>query len=371
MTVENDQRLQSRSFDAQVWVRDGVSSARLIWLQWLATLPALLWGCYTTGRQLFAAQINTNMPPLSGWRSALLGVQPADDTHSVWSCWWYGALYLLPMLGLVTMTALVWVHLSAHWRGRKVTTDFWLYALWLTLLCVPTLPLPWVFTASVFMLGVREYLVVDGRYRVQPVAAGYLLLLVMLQGFASDSGGTGLITAARVQGYAAIEDHYSLWQSWLGLLPAPSAGAVSLVLLFGGICLLLLGITQRQRLVTALLGFVVIVPVCTWLASEKLLPETPIQSVSWYWQLSLGNMVFSLFFLASDPACASSTRAGAWCSGLIIGITAALLRLFSPVAEYSWLIAVVLGSGLAPWLDGIVVRLASQREIFKRGLAHG
>lgn len=357
---------QGVTSDVQVCVRDGVSSARLVWLQWLFTLPALLWGCYVVGQQLFATQMENNLLLPSGWRLRLLCAQPVEGGHSLWACWWYGALYLLPIWALITATAISWTRLFARLRGRDTQPDFWLYALWLTLLCAPTLPLHWVFVASVLMLLARECSTLDRRYRVQPVAAGYLLLLIVMRLLApADTGG--LLSAASVHGYAAIEDHYSLWQAWLGLLPAASPSAASLVLLIGGICLLLMGITQRPRIIAALLGFVVAISVCACLATAKWLPQTPIQSLPWFWQLSLGNTVFAVFFLAADPACAASTRTGAWCSGLMMGVSAALLQLYSPFIEDSWLIAIVSGSSLGPWLDSIVVRVAIHRcQLSKR-----
>ena len=90
-------------------------------------------------------------------------------------------------------------------------------------------------------------------------------------------------------------------------------------------------------------------------------------ALGWQWHLVLGSFAFGAVFLATDPASAASTNAGRWAQGLVVGALVVMIRLANPAHPDGVLLAILMGSILAPLLDQVVVRL----NVRQRARGHG
>jgi Na+-transporting NADH:ubiquinone oxidoreductase subunit B len=346
-----------------VWVRDAISVQRIVWLQYLCVLPALLWACYAVGRQSLRVMAANEIAPADGWRQWVIGSVSTYDHTSAWDSWCYGALYVLPLFTVVSAVAWVWEQVFARWRRRALHPEYALLALLLVLLCPAALPLPWAALGVVLMMLVREVSGGAGNYRVQPVAAGFLLLVAGLfwRGGVSVLPFEGsvyvtLLEVAQTEGFAEIDQYFSWWDAWWGM-PARIGGAASLLLAIGGSVVLACGIRPWRLAAGALCGLMgAVIALDGWLGGRA------IASLPWYWHLNLGNTALAVFFLVADPTTAPATHAGHWIVGIAIGITAALLRLFTAMGEESFLIAIVLGNSLTVVVDGLSIRRAIRQR---------
>lgn len=346
-----------------VWVRDAVSVQRLTALQYFCALPALLWACYAVGRQSLRVMAVNEIAPADGWRQWLIGSVSKYDYASIWDSWCYGALYVLPLYVVITIAAWLWENIFARWRRRASHPEFALLALLLVLLCPAALPLPWAILGVALMMLVREISGGGGRYGIQPVAAGFLLLIAGLfwRGGVSVLPFEGsvyvtLLEVAQTEGFAEIDQYFSWWDAWWGM-PARIGGAASLLIAIGGAVLLACGIRPWRLVVGALVGLMGVV-----IGLDTSLGARAIASLPWYWHLSLGNTALAVFFLAADPTTAPTTRCGHWIVGIAVGVTAALLRLFTALGEESFLIAIIVGNVMTLAVDWLSVRHAIRQR---------
>ena len=76
-------------------VRDGVDLKRIMITVWLAAFPAMFYGMYNLGFQATDA-----MPAgqaVESWRGWLIELLGGYDASSIWDCFWYGAVFFLPI----------------------------------------------------------------------------------------------------------------------------------------------------------------------------------------------------------------------------------------------------------------------------------
>lgn len=355
----------------RVWVRDAAGVPRLIALQLICLLPALLWTCYAVGRQSLRVMAASEIAPANGGRLWLIGALSRYDAASVWDAWCYGAFHILPLAAVVLATAGLGEYLLARQRQRVPHPEMLLHGLLLTLLLPAGLSLGWAVVAGLLLLGARELGGGAGRYRVQPVAAGGLALfaLLLLRPAASvlpleGSTYVTLLQVALTEGYAGIAPYFSGWDGFWGLTPARIGGAAPAFVFTALILLCGAGLRSWRPATATLLalGGAAIV--------RTLLPiDAPVATLPWHWHLTLGNTAV-LLLLASDPVTAPVGRVGQWCVGIAIGLCALLLRELTPLVEEAVPLAIVFGNLLVPVFDRISVRRAiRQRQTRLRAAA--
>lgn len=169
-----------------------------------------------------------------------------------------------------------------------------------------------------------------------------------------------------------IAPHTSIMSSWHAALDASavdgfdfsiqslqsgSLGVMSPVMvLLGGVFLLLTGIASYRVIIAAIAGAVL----------ASLLLDAPAGSHAalgaWYGHLLVGNFLFVLVFLASDPACQPLTRQGRWIAGFAFGGLTVLLRVLDPAHPEGSLMALLLVSLCIPVVDAMVVRFSVWRR---------
>ena len=103
-------------------VRDGVDLKRIMITVWLATFPAMLYGMYNLGWQ--ANQVMPAGQGVEGWHGWLIGLLGGYDASSIWDCFWYGAVFFLPIYITTFVVGIAWEILFAVKRGHEVNEGF-------------------------------------------------------------------------------------------------------------------------------------------------------------------------------------------------------------------------------------------------------
>ena len=75
----------------------------------------------------------------------------------------------------------------------------------------------------------------------------------------------------------------------------------------------------------------------------------------WFWHLVLGSFAFGVVFVATDPGSSASTNTARWIQGLIAGGLVVMIRVVNPSHPDGVVIALLLGSVLAPLIDYAVI----------------
>ena len=79
-------------------VRDGVDLKRIMITVWMAAFPAMFYGMYNLGFQ--ANEVLPAGQGVDSWHGYLIELLAGYDASSIWDCFWYGAVFFLPIKSL-------------------------------------------------------------------------------------------------------------------------------------------------------------------------------------------------------------------------------------------------------------------------------
>src|SRR5690606_29716885 len=121
-------------------VRDGIDLKRVMITVWLAAFPAMFYGMYNLGFQANTA-LAAGGAELEGWRAMLIAALAGNDPGSVWDCFWYGAVFFLPIYLVTFVVGGFWEVLFATIRGHEINEGFFVTSILFALICPPAIPL--------------------------------------------------------------------------------------------------------------------------------------------------------------------------------------------------------------------------------------
>jgi len=312
----------------------------------LATIPAVLAGTWNLGYQVLLKSPETVTTSLPVFESN-------PSSPSVLSCLLTGLIYYLPILAVSVSVAGLWSVLFAKYRHRPLDPA-WFLCGWLYSLLVPA-------SASLFHvgLGISFGVVVGlhifggtGKYLVNPALLGALFLHLSYPEFVNnplpspvvESGSSwSLLVTTGTQGESLV--NYFLGVE-IGL-----PGSTSVIASMAGCAMLIyLGTISWRIVAGAVIGLLSMsLFISIWIDSMA-------SQIPWYWHLVLGNFVFAIVFLATDPSACPLTRPARWIFGLLIGALTILIRTLDPSAPEATLTAVLLACLATPLMDYFVVR---------------
>lgn len=347
-------------------VRDAVSVRRFFAVYLVALAPLILFGLYNTGLQIHLALATEAGEPLETWQTALmqtlgLGLDPGSFTDSLV----HGALYFLPLLIALYLTARVIELLFAVIRRMDLPPGTIIYALLFALILPPTAP---IWQASLAMgfgiLVAKEIFGGTGRNVVHPVLLAWAFLYVSYPAALSGesvwvpvSGDVPmLIDIVDEQGMAGLED-VDWMSAFIGLSPGP-LGVSSALFCFIGVGALLLARLISWRIV---IGFVIGSFLATLLFQGES-ADNAMFGVPFHWHMVLGGWAFGLAFIVTDPVTATHTRAGRLLYGLIAGAFVIVVRVLNPVQLDGTAIALLFMSLFAPLIDHFVIEANIKRR---------
>ena len=348
-------------------VRDGVDLKRIMITVWFAAFPAMFYGMYNLG-----FQANSVMPPgqgVEGWHGFLIELVGAYDANSLWDCFWYGAVFFIPIYAVTFLVGIAWEILFAIRRGHEVNEGFFVTSILFALTCPPDIPLWQVALGISFGVVIgKEVFGGTGKNFLNPALTGraflYFAYPAQLSGDAvwtAVDGYTGATALSLVasEGMAAVEQQWTWMQSFIGSIPGSIGETSTLAIFIGGILLLITRIASWRIMAGVMIGMVGLSTLFNMVGSDNNLAF----AMPWYWHLVTGGFAFGMVFMATDPVSASMTDTGKWYFGILIGVMTVLIRVVNPAFPEGIMLAILFANIFAPLIDHFVIQANIKRRL--------
>ncbi len=332
-----------------VHVRDAIDMKRTMIMVVLALVPALLFGIWNAGYQHFLV----TGQEVGFWEQVL-----------------HGALKVVPIIVVSYGTGLALEFAFAQMRGHEVNEGFLVSGMLIPLILPVDIPLWMVVVATAFAVVIgKEVFGGTGMNIWNPalLARAFLFFaypadmsgdlvwisgLSAMEGLDATTGATAL--AAAVQGNI---DHFSLWDSFLGIIPGSIGETSTLAILIGAVMLIYTGVGSWKVMVSVFAGGYFMGLIFNLVGLNSLMQVDALH------HLTLGGFAFGAVFMATDPVSASRTEAGKWIYGFLIGVFAILIRVFNPAFPEGMMLAILLMNTFAPLIDHFVVDAHIKRRL--------
>ncbi len=350
-------------------VRDGIDLKRVMITVWLAAFPAMFYGMYNLGYQANMAMTATGLTEVGGWHGALIDMLAGHDVNSIWDCFWYGAVFFVPIYMVTFIVGGFWEVLFATVRDHEINEGFFVTSILYALICPPDLPL-WMVAMGIsfgVVIG-KEIFGGTGKNFLNPALTGRAFVFfaypaamsgdsvwVAVDGF---TGATALSVVAS-DGLAALQSQMTWMDAFVGRLPG-SVGEVSALAIFmGGALLLYTRIASWRIILGVMIGMVGLSTLFNTIGSAT----NPMFAMPWHWHLVLGGFAFGMIFMATDPVSASMTNTGKIWFGVLIGVMVVLIRVVNPAFPEGMMLAILFANLFAPLIDHFVVEANVKRRL--------
>lgn len=339
-------------------IRDCLDLKRVMIVVVVALMPALLFGMYNTGLQHFRA----------------MGVADA----SVWTCFWFGFLKVLPIIIVSYVVGLGIEFISAQIRGHEVNEGFLVSGMLIPMVMPVDIPLWMVAVATAFAVIIgKEVFGGTGMNVFNPallarafIFFGYTPYIsgekVWVAGLTNGtgvvdgySGATPLTDAASAVLTKAdqVQWTYGAPIDWfLGTIPGCIGETSTLAILIGAVILLWTGIASWRIMLSVFAGGYL-----TGLLFN-LIGANAYMDIPAYYHLIIGGFAFGAVFMATDPVTASQTNTGKFIYGFLIGFLAVMIRVLNPGYPEGMMLAILFMNAVAPLIDYYVVQANIRRR---------
>lgn len=339
-------------------IRDCLDLKRVMIVVVIALMPALLFGMYNTGLQHFRA----------------MGVADA----SVWTCFWFGFLKVLPIIIVSYVVGLGIEFISAQIRGHEVNEGFLVSGMLIPMIMPVDIPLWMVAVATAFAVIIgKEVFGGTGMNVFNPallarafIFFGYTPYIsgekVWVAGLSNGagvvdgfSGATPLTDAASAVLTKADQvqwTHGAPIDWFLGTIPGCIGETSTLAILIGAVILLWTGIASWRIMLSVFAGGYL-----TGLLFN-LIGANAYMDIPAYYHLIIGGFAFGAVFMATDPVTASQTNTGKFIYGFLIGFLAVMIRVLNPGYPEGMMLAILFMNAVAPLIDYYVVQANIRRR---------
>lgn len=362
-------------------VRDSIDLKRLMILVWLSVFPAMFWGMYNVGNQAMPVLLDMYsgaelQQVIAGdWHyrlAELIGVSFTQDAGWV-SKMLFGAVYFLPIYGVIFIVGGFWEVLFAMIRGHEINEGFFITSILLALIVPPTLPLWQAALAITFGVVVaKEIFGGTGRNFLNPALAGRAFLFfaypAQISGDTVWTAADGFSGATPLSQWAVGGEHQlvntmtnqptSWMDAFIGNVPGSIGEVSTLMILIGGAVILFARIASLRIVAGVMVGMIAMSAVFNMIGSDT----NPLFAMPWYWHLVLGGFAFGMIFMATDPVSASFTDKGKWAYGILIGVMCVLIRVANPAYPEGMMLAILFANLFAPLFDYLVVQANIKRR---------
>ncbi len=348
-------------------VRDGVDLKRIMITVWMATFPAMFYGMYNLG-----FQANEVMPAGQGvesWHGYLIELLGGYDAGNLWHCFWFGAVFFLPIYIVTFLVGISWEILFAIRRGHEVNEGFFVTSVLFALTCPPDIPLWQVALGISFGVVIgKEIFGGTGKNFLNPALTGraflYFAYPAQLSGDAvwtAVDGYTGATALSVVAsgGMEALREQWSWMQAFVGSVPGSIGETSTLAILIGGAVLLITRVGSWRIMAGVMIGMMALSTLFNLIGSDDNLAF----AMPWYWHLVTGGFAFGMVFMATDPVSASMTNTGKWYFGILIGVMTVLIRVVNPAFPEGIMLAILFANIFAPLIDHFVVQSNIKRRL--------
>ncbi|QFU76141.1 NADH:ubiquinone reductase (Na(+)-transporting) subunit B [Halioglobus maricola] len=348
-------------------VRDGIDLKRMMITVWFAAFPAMFYGMYNLGFQ--ATGVMEAGMAVEGWRGWLIELLGGYDASSLWHCFWYGAVFFLPIYAVTFVVGGFWEVLFAMKRGHEVNEGFFVTSILFALICPPDIPLWQVALGISFGVVIgKEVFGGTGKNFLNPALTGraflYFAYPAQMSGDAvwvAVDGYTAAtpLSVVAADGMAALQQQMTWMEAFIGGIPGSIGETSTLAVAIGGLILLLSRIASWRIVTGVMLGMVAMASLFNMIGSDS----NPAFAMPWYWHLVTGGFAFGMFFMATDPVSAAMTNSGKWAFGILIGLMTVLIRVVNPAFPEGIMLAILFANLFAPLMDNFVIQANIKRRL--------
>ena len=324
-------------------IRDAVDMKRSIIMVIIALVPALLFGMWNIGNQTYNAD-------------------PANFNFqfSVFSCFWFGFLRMLPMIAVSYIVGLAIEFAFAQYRHHEVNEGFLATGLLIPMIVPVTTPLWQLALAVAFAVIIgKEVFGGSGMNFLNPalVARAFLFFAypTHMSGdkvwVAADLWGSDAIAGATPMGElaAGMSPSASALDMLLGTIPGSTCETSVIAIALGALLLLFTGIASWRIMLSVFLGGGLMGLLFNAIGYNEYM------QLPFYYHFLMGGFAFGAVFMATDPVTAAQTNTGKWIYGLLIGAFAVLLRVCNPAYPEGMMLSILFMNCMAPLIDHCVV----------------
>jgi Na+-transporting NADH:ubiquinone oxidoreductase subunit B len=348
-------------------VRDGVDLKRIMITVWLAAFPAMFYGMYNLGFQ--ATDAMAAGARVEDWHGFLIELLGGYDGTNLWHCFWYGAVYFVPIYVTTFLVGIAWELLFAIKRGHEVNEGFFVTSILFALICPPDIPLWQVALGISFGVVIgKEVFGGTGKNFLNPALTGRAFLYfaypaqmsgdsvwVAVDGFTSATP----LSVVQADGMAALQSSLTWSDAFLGGMPGSIGETSTLAIFVGGALLLATRIASWRIVAGVMLGMIALSSLFNIVGSES----NYAFAMPWYWHLVTGGFAFGMIFMATDPVSAAMTDTGKWAYGILIGLMTVLIRVVNPAFPEGIMLAILFANLFAPLMDHFVVQANIKRRL--------
>ena len=359
-------------------VRDGVDLKRIMITVWLAVFPAMLYGMYNVGYQATSAMANLGLTSTGDWHAFWIELFASYNPASVWDCFWYGAVYYVPIYAVVFIVGGFWEVLFATVRKHEINEGFFVTSILFSLIVPPDIPLWQAALGITFGVVVaKELFGGTGKNFLNPALAGraflYFAYAPQMTGDAAWTavdGFSGATTLGQLasQGLPAVSMATGQELTWLDAFIGREQGSIgetsTLAILFGATLLLVTKIASWRVMLGVFLGMVAFSTFLNVIGSDT----NQLFALPWYWHFVLGGFAFGMVFMATDPVSSAMTNSGKWIYGAMIGFMAVMIRVMNPAYPEGMMLAILFANLFAPLIDNMVVSANIKRRVARNGV---
>ena len=359
-------------------VRDGVDLKRIMITVWLAVFPAMLYGMYNVGYQATSAMANLGLTSTGDWHAFWIELFSSYNPASVWDCFWYGAVYYVPIYAVVFIVGGFWEVLFATVRKHEINEGFFVTSILFSLIVPPDIPLWQAALGITFGVVVaKELFGGTGKNFLNPALAGRAFLFFAYApqmtgdaAWTAVDGFSGATTLGQLasQGLPAVSMATGQELTWLDAFIGREQGSIgetsTLAILFGATLLLVTKIASWRVMLGVFLGMVGFSTFLNVIGSDT----NQLFAIPWYWHFVLGGFAFGMVFMATDPVSSAMTNSGKWIYGAMIGFMAVMIRVMIPAYPEGMMLAILFANLFAPLIDNMVVSANIKRRVARNGV---
>ncbi len=346
-------------------IRDGVDLKRTMMTVILAMIPCLLFGIYNTGHWEMVASAGDR--DLVYW---------ADQGTKIMM----GLKVVLPLIIVSYGVGLTIEFIFGIINGHSLHEGFLVSGMLIPLIMPADVPLWMVGVATAFAVIIGKEIFGGTGMNIVNVAltARAFLFFAYPTSMSGDkvwmageestvdgfTGSTALGDLATFmsdkpvfENLDAYTNHYSLFDSVVGMIPG-SIGETSLIaILLGALILIGTGVGSLRIIASFFAGGYIMGMLLNLVGGNDFL-DLPA-----HFHLVIGGFAFGAVFMATDPVTASQTAKGKIIYGLFGGIIAILIRVLNPAYPEGVMLAILFMNIMAPIIDHYVVQSNVKRRL--------
>jgi Na+-transporting NADH:ubiquinone oxidoreductase subunit B len=172
----------------------------------------------------------------------------------------------------------------------------------------------------------------------------------------SEASNVDSISGETILGSLAAnkEVTYNAAEMFTGIIPGSISETSTLCIVAGALILILTKVADWRIILSGVIGAAAMGLLLNALPSMGV-EGNGLTNFPWYNHLIVGGFAFGIVFMATDPVSAAQTMKGKWIYGVLIGLTAILIRTLNPAYPEGIMLSILLLNVFAPTIDHYVI----------------